>query len=144
MRRIEFVGSHFAPGFDVEHGMVVLRECLRALTNINEDMMRRLDLPLLYESGVRYQREPHGVEEWQDALETVRRGHGDCEDLASYRAAELRVRYGIPAIADFTLREVPQEDGSVTRVFHIIVRGPGGYREDPSRLLGMGARPAHA
>ena len=138
------MGPHFTPGADSEHGMVVLKTLLRALTQINEDWLRRIpDLPLLYQSGVRYQREEKGKEEWTDCVETYERGWGDCEDLVCWRVAELRVRYGIrEARPDFTLRLLPSENGGPPRrVFHIIVRiGPD--REDPSLKLGMGRRDA--
>lgn len=142
MRRIEFVGPHFTPGDDGEHGMLVLRTLLNALVVINEDWMRRIpNFPSLYESGIRYKREKPGREEWQDCVETYERGHGDCEDLVCYRVAELRVRHGITeARPDFTLREFWDENaGRYVKVFHIIVRLPGGGREDPSRRLGMGS-----
>jgi hypothetical protein len=84
-------------------------------------------LPPLYESGVRYSRaDPH--ERWQLPSETFARGRGDCEDLASWRAAELRAR-GEPATVGVR-RTGP-------RVLHaIVVRGDGSI-EDPSRRLGM-------
>ena len=44
----------------------------------------------LYQSGVRYAREPIGSEVWQTALETQQLGKGDCEDLVAWRVAELR------------------------------------------------------
>lgn len=140
MRRIQFVGDHFAPGVDIEHGMVVLRVLLNALYEIDCDQLERdPSLPSLFKAGVRYKREARGVEEWQDVSETVRRGHGDCEDLACYLAAEITVRHGIAARPDFTLREIVKPDGEVTKMFHIFTRLPNGVRIDPSRLLGMGA-----
>lgn len=92
-------------------------------------------VPLLYASGVRYQRED-GTEDWQDTLTTLEKGWGDCEDLAAWRTAELRVCYGRRAHPFLTFRE---DD----RGFHyhalLWVMGPSGWRlEDPSRKLGMG------
>lgn len=141
MLRIQFVGDHFTPDGDFEHGLVVLRTLLNALYQIDCDQWaRNPQWPGLMDSGVRYMREPPGVEEWQDVAETLRRGTGDCEDLACMYAAELTVRHGIAARPDFTLREIPRGDGSgsVTNMFHIFVRLPGGRRIDPSRILGMG------
>lgn len=47
--------------------------------------------PLLYESGVVYRRE--GIpEQWFDAPSILRRGFDDCEGLAAFLAAEMRVR----------------------------------------------------
>src|SRR5262249_45709634 len=47
--------------------------------------------PPLYESGVRYQREV-GTENWTDVARTLELGYGDCEDLACWRVAELRLQ----------------------------------------------------
>lgn len=139
MRLIQFVGDHFTPDGDFEHGMVVLRTLLHALYVIDCDQWsRHPEWPGLLESGVYYKREPPGVEEWQDVAETLRRGYGDCEDLACMMAAEITVRHGIKAVPDFTLREIPRTDGATSNMFHIFVRLPGGRRIDPSRLLGMG------
>ncbi len=140
MRRIQFVGDHFTNDDpDMEHGVVVLRVLLNALYKINCDWLRRHpNTPSLMRSGVRYMREPRGVEEWQDIPETLRRGTGDCEDLACFLAAELTVRHGIRARPDFTLREITNPDGVITKMFHIFTRLPNGKRIDPSKLLGMG------
>lgn len=140
MKRIQFVGDHFAPGVDIEHGMVVLRVLLNALYEIDCDQWERNpEFPGLWQSGVRYQREPTGVEEWQDVAETLRRGHGDCEDLACFLASELTVRRGIEARPDFTLREIRKPNGDLSKMFHIFTRIVGtGERIDPSKLLGMG------
>lgn len=85
-------------------------------------------LPPLYQSGVRYQREPPGSERWQLPDETYRRRRGDCEDLSVWRAAELQ-------LAGVDARPVVYRTGP--RQLHVIVQTPGGY-EDPSRVLGMG------
>lgn len=139
MRNIQFVGDHFVPNEDFEHGLVVLRTLLNALYTINCDLWERHpEWPGLLDSGVYYKREPKGVEEWQDVAETLRRGYGDCEDLACMLAAEITVRNGIEARPDFTLREIRQQNGDLTKMFHIFVRLPGGRRIDPSKMLGMG------
>jgi transglutaminase-like putative cysteine protease len=84
-------------------------------------------LPPLYAAGVRYMRsDPR--EHWQTPVETLSRGGGDCEDLAMWRAAELRVS-GEPA------RVVWRRTGP--RVLHAVVRRGDGRIEDPSRALGM-------
>ena len=110
---------------------------LDAMTRWNTELMREAPgtYPPLYGSGMRYQREnysgPH-PEDWRDAPEMLRRGGGDCEDLACYRAAELRVQ-GEPAKAMFHAAE----RSSGGRLFHIIVMRGDGSLEDPSRALGM-------
>jgi hypothetical protein len=108
------------------------------LTALNEVYLRaHPQTPSIYEAGVYYQREgktPDGrqKEKWLTVpvMLLIRSRVGfDCEDLACWRAAELRVR-GIPAIAFAR----PSSVG-----FHILVRYPDGRTEDPSRKLGMGA-----
>jgi transglutaminase-like putative cysteine protease len=84
-------------------------------------------IPPIYASGVRYiRRDPD--ERWQTPTETLRRGGGDCEDLAIWRAAELRAR-GEPARV-IVYRSAPG-------VLHAVVRRASGRIEDPSRRLGM-------
>lgn len=57
----------------------------------------------------------------------------NCDNVASWRAAELR-ELGIRAQPYITWRRRP--DGGMT--YHVIVRWPDGTAEDPSLLLGMG------
>jgi hypothetical protein len=57
----------------------------------------------------------------------------NCEDLACWRAAELRVRYGIQAEPTFIWKLRP--NGGY--LYHILVKLPDGRIEDPSRTLGM-------
>jgi hypothetical protein len=111
-----------------------LAHMLVGLTAIDELLLQRHpEWPDLYESGVFYQEEPAGQEDWQDAPSTLRLGNGDCEDLAAWRAAELRVRYGIQARPSFLWRR--KAGGSY--LYHIQVAHPDGRTEDPSRRLGM-------
>lgn len=98
-------------------------------------------IPSLYRSGVRYQREDTkrcwaprngGCEDWLTIREVLAQGLGDCEDLACWRAAELRVRAGEPATA--VAIRVPRVG------WHIVVRRADGSIEDPSKKLGMGRK----
>lgn len=59
-------------------------------------------------------------------------GGGDCDNVACWRAAELR-ELGINAVPYITWRF--RADGGTT--YHVIVRWPDGTAEDPSLLLGM-------
>lgn len=93
--------------------------------------MRLRPLPALYASGVRYQRE-HNREDWQTAEETLQRGHGDCEDLAAFRAAELRNAGELGAKA---VCYAPRPG-----LIHCVVRRADGTIEDPSRRLGMNGK----
>jgi hypothetical protein len=122
---------------------------LDALTKIHLDHLRHYPkTPSLYDSGVVYEREPPGREDWQDILTTLRRRGGDCEDLATWRAAELMMR-GVPARAFGHPRPmmIPRACGEgevacegksdVGTLWHILVRWPNGKIEDPSKKLGM-------
>jgi len=115
--------------FNVPASRATLTAALEGLTATNYCLLLRSKrAPGLYSSGVRYRREPRGREHWQTAPEVLRAGHGDCEDLAAYRAAELRVA-GIPARAA-VIRTGP-------RMYHAVVMHPDGSIEDPSKRLGM-------
>lgn len=141
--RVTFVLGAFDGPRDSEARRILrhqsLYECLAALTRINLRIILAANgkIPLLYESGVRYEAEPEGQEDWQDVLTCLdtwkkRRQGSDCEDLASWRAAELQAR-GVEAHPVFVWRKMP--NGS--HLYHIVVRWPDGRIEDPSRKLGM-------
>jgi hypothetical protein len=89
-------------------------------------MFRRGGAPPLYSSGIVYRREPPGHDDWQNAEQLLGAGFGDCEDLASYRAAELRMQ-GEPA----RVKVVTTRRGK----FHAIVEHASGELEDPSLNL---------
>ncbi|MCP5118413.1 MAG: hypothetical protein GY953_46975 [bacterium] len=114
-----------------------LRDALEALTVFNAAWLaRRPSFPRLMSSGVRYRRE-YPREEWLSAPEVERRGVGDCEDLAAWMAAELRLGRGdVGGIARPVMaRAVPERQRSGN--WHIVVRTPSGRRIDPSKMLGM-------
>lgn len=95
---------------------------LRALTLIDRVQLRLLNIPPLYQSGVRYKRERGDREVWRTCWAAYRRRAGDCEDLACWLAAETGGR------------AVPVR----TRIgWHIVTRLPDGRIEDPSKRLGM-------
>lgn len=112
-----------------------LTQLLEALVAVNFAWLRENPkAPWLYESGVRYEEEPRGRDDWQDIPETISLRVGDCEDLGCWRIAELRVRAHEHALP-FIKRSI---DGPRT-VYHVAVRRADGRLEDPSRLLGMGS-----
>jgi hypothetical protein len=84
-------------------------------------------IPPIYASGVRYDRRDAN-ERWQLPSETFARRRGDCEDLACWRAAELRARGERAHVG--VRRTGP-------RVLHAIVVRANGSVEDPSKRLGM-------
>ncbi|SRR6266508_2497041 len=142
MYKVQFVmeGFSWAQRHEAAERMRDLLDCLTK-QNVRW-LLRHPYAPPLYKSGVVYQREPPGQEDWQDIPTTLRRRNGDCEDLACWRAAELQVRKW-PAIAFGRARPmlVPgqREPGTL---WHIQVLHPTGVVEDPSRRLGMDARAA--
>lgn len=121
-----------------------MRPILEGLTALNERILAELrpDIPPLYAAGVRYQAEPPTKEDWDTADVVHGRGWGDCEDLAAWRAAELRLEGDDDARADCYVSRV-RPDGR--KIWHaIVVRGDDSI-EDPSLILGMrrhrGVRP---
>lgn len=115
--------------FNIPASRATLAAALEGLTGTNFVLLSRAKrVPGIYMSGVRYQREPRGREVWQTFDQIIRAGVGDCEDLAAWRAAELRMA-GIPA------RAVAVRTGP--KMFHAVVRYPDGRIEDPSAKLGM-------
>lgn len=113
-----------------------LAAALAALLALDLEQMRWRRLPPLYSSGVRYRREtclaPHireTCERWLTAEQLLKERFGDCEDLAAYRAAELRHSGEDPHATPIAQR---------TRAgWHIVVRRGNGNIEDPSVVLGM-------
>jgi hypothetical protein len=97
-------------------------------------------LPLLYESGVRWapepwaprQGRPSGVEEFAPPTWIYARGWGDCDDVAPWRSAERVLYGGLPLDA-----VVPIALPSSTGVHVVVYDRRDGSIEDPSRLLGM-------
>ena len=114
--------------------MVALEQLLEALTAVNVAWLREHpEAPWLYESGVRYEEEPAGRDDWQDIPETIALRVGDCEDLGCWRLAELRTR-----VREYARPYVKRSVVAPARtVYHVAVRRADGRVEDPSALLGM-------
>lgn len=102
------------------------------LVKYNARLLRATRLPALYESGVRYRRDPPGEELYSDAWYCLQRGYADCKKLVAWRCAELAIA-GELATPLIQWRVMP--DGQ--RRFHVVVHRASGVLEDPSRLLGM-------
>jgi hypothetical protein len=101
---------------------------IEGLTRLDERILAGADFPPLYEAGVVYKREARDV--WRHADDVRKSGWGDCEDLAAWRAAELRVSGEDPKAHVAVYQSGP-------RRFHAIVARGDGSTEDPSRRLGM-------
>lgn len=133
MYRPRFVSGLFTGKKDRGLSHATMYVWLEALVKTDELILKAFpNIPLLYRSGVVYQEEPRGQDDWQDCLTVMQQGWGDCEDLACWRVAELRVRYGVKAEAEFFWKETHR-----TLDFHTVVRLPNGKIEDPSLNLGM-------
>lgn len=118
---------------DIPPSPEVLEAFLEGMTALNTAIIRAEDLPSVYEVA-RYRREAKGREDWRHAGIIERSGYGDCEDLAAYRAAELRVFDGEAA------RVKVVRTGKKT--LHAVVERADGSIEDVARALGMGGRHA--
>lgn len=120
---------------DVPASSATLSAALEGLTALAYQTLERGSFRPLYFSGVKYKPEPRiggrRKEEWWTPDRIMKEGWGDCEDLAAWRAAELRQK-GIPA------RAVAKRTGR--KMFHAVVLWPNGTTEDPSRVLGMKRR----
>lgn len=121
-----------------------------AIARDNVVLVRDGHVPPLYGSGVRYKQEPR--ENWITAVRVHAQGHGDCEDLAAWRAAEL-IAFGWramlpsqPGYAAARSRHLNSIEAEVVltkegdRLYHAITRyrvGTTWYYDDPSERLGM-------
>jgi hypothetical protein len=103
---------------------------VRALTALNMLYLRAHPrAPLMHKSGVVYQTQPGGCERFKTVPAILAAGNADCDQLAPWRAAELRVRYGI--------RAMPEVRRMSKNLWHVYVRYPDGRVEDVSARLGM-------
>lgn len=122
------------------HARVIEELCMGLAEANARWLIDHPETPLLYESGVYYRQETVKEGEWfKDIPAVLEQGYADCEDLASWRAAELTIFFGVGAeiFVDW------QDMGGGHILYHVRVLtnyGPGGVPtvEDPSRVLGMG------
>jgi hypothetical protein len=107
---------------------------MEALTRANQQLLEQYgdEIPLLYAAPVRYEAEAD-EEQWQDIRHILKSGSGDCEDLACWRTAELRVKAGLNAGPYIKWRRGPEGN----MIYHALTRWPDGRIEDPSLALGM-------
>lgn len=112
----------------VPSNVAAINAALGGLVALNRQLLRAGRCGPLYQSGVRYRRDRG--ETWDACTIVQRRGWGDCEDLASWRAAELQ-NSGIDARAVVVRSRTPGV------AWHCVVRLPSGKIEDPSARLGM-------
>lgn len=133
-QRITLVVGLFEGTHDKAISDATLQVFLDALSEIDENYLRRHpETPRLYHSGILYQEEPSGVEDWQDVATCLRKQKADCDDLGPWLAAERRVRDHIASRPVATSQR--RKDGGT--LYHILAERPDGRREDPSFVLGM-------
>lgn len=102
---------------------------LEGLTSLCQEELARSGLPGLYDANVKYKLTPYRV--WRTPQEIVASGWGDCENLSSYRSAELRLTGEDPTAHVLVYPTGPAR-------FHAVVsRDCGAAIEDPSKELGM-------
>jgi len=122
--------------------LAVLTTYFEAQTRVNVAYLAAFpQTPPLYKSGVRYRREGT-PEQWKDIPTILRDGFDDCEGLACWLAAELRVNRRIEA-ARVHLVSQAHDDADDGAVIHaIVVDGANPRRRwDPSKVLGMRPQP---
>lgn len=158
MTKLRFVID--LPNADLSNRLEIRRRfapliiALEALTEINEWHLREAltrgePFPRLYSSGVYYEEEPPGQEDWLDLPSLYRAGKGDCEDLGCVLAAERRVYDGIDARPVIKVKFIPSNElkaagydhRAIPRdgifLVHVLTLLPNGVLEDPSKVLGM-------
>lgn len=119
---------------DVAMGPEVLDTALEAVTRTNERLIHEDKVPLASEAiqkhGVKWKPEPPGDEHFDHALTVMKRGWGDCDDLAPYGAASLRVTGEDPGARAVVMRSGPKK-------WHAVVERSDGSVWDPSADAGM-------
>ena len=75
------------------------------------------------DSDVRYQLEPAGEEDWKLPQNCIRDGWGDCEDLAGWRAAGMRLSGADPGARVVVVKTAPGK-------LHALVQRSDGWRRE--------------
>jgi hypothetical protein len=114
-------------------GPATLEPALEATTRVDEHLIRTGIVPLAstaIAAGVRWRPEPPGDESFDHGDIVWGRGWGDCDDLAPWHAASLRVTGEDPGARAIVIPSGPQ-------TWHAIVQRSSGRLEDPSLAAGM-------
>lgn len=123
--RIAVPEAHVGPG--------PIDAALEAVTRANEGLISSGAVPTAdraIAAGVRWKPEPPGDEHFDVASTVVVRGWGDCDDLAPYKAASLRVTGEDPGAYARVVESGPNR-------YHAIVQRSDGSIDDPSADAGM-------
>jgi len=111
----------------------VINPVLEAVTRLDEHMIRSGQSPTaseLVQAGARWKPEPPGDEHFDNGGTIAQRGHGDCDDWAPLRAAELRATGQDPGAAAIVVPSGPN-------LWHALVKRSDGSVDDPSVAAGM-------
>ena len=113
---------------------LILDAALEGVTRLDAEILRRGAVPTFREAvgKVRWKPEPPGAEHFDHAGIVHGRGWGDCDDLAPWHAASLRVTG-----EDRGARAVVRRSGP--HRWHCVVRRSDGSVDDPSLEAGMPA-----
>lgn len=120
-------------------GPRVLNAAVEAATEVAQAELEAGKAPPLAQAieqyGVRWEPEanPPGQESFDPPSIVIKRGTGDCDDLAPYWAAELRASQVDPDAAAEVYQSGPKR-------YHVVVRRGDGTVDDPSKWAGMGRR----
>lgn len=148
------VEAHFAPLVFMLEGLIKLNVWHLTRNQKRAGRGQEQLIPPLYASGLYYQEDKPGREDWRDAPAIWDRfkatGAGcDCDQLICWRTAELRVA-GIAAEPVIKWQHLTQKQASSLGysssfvpvdglwLIHCCVRFPDGSIEDTSKNLGMG------
>jgi hypothetical protein len=110
----------------------VLNAALEGVTRLNEELLKEGAVPTFREAvdHVRWKPEPPGGEHFDHAGIVDHRGWGDCDDLAPWHAASLRVTGEDPKARAVARRSGPNR-------WHCEVLRHDGSKDDPSIEAGM-------
>ncbi len=111
----------------------ILNAMLEGTTRVNEALLEHGDVPMFDDAvgHIRWKPEPPGQEHFDHAALVIGRGWGDCDDMAPYKAATLRVTGVDPGARAIVRKSGPKR-------WHAIVERSDGTIDDPSRETGMG------
>lgn len=112
----------------------VLNAALESVTRLNEELIKN-GTPTFKQAlpKIRWKPEPPGQEHFDHANIVLKRGWGDCDDLASWHTASLRATGEDPGATPIVKRSGPN-------TWHAVTLRSDGKIDDPSIMAGMNRR----
>jgi hypothetical protein len=115
----------------------ILNAALESVTRLDERLVGQGIVPTFHQAlqshGIQWRPEPPGAERFDHAAKVIKRGWGDCDDLAPWRAASMRHTGEDPGATAIVVPSGPNK-------WHAVVQRSDGKMEDPSREAGMGRK----